>query len=192
MRLLAACALALVGACKAELADPGGQITATLDSSVEDAAITVTVDAPIDARACAGGDARAVDPATGTCVVYVATPAPYAAAKAACTAMNAKLGVIKSATTNATVLGLVGTTSALIGATDAATEGTFLWLEDAADPLSGAYTNWRTGEPNNGGVDGPQEDCVVIEGARAGTWDDRPCTLNAAMTAGAYPYVCQY
>jgi len=190
MRLLAACALALVGACHAALDEPSNVISNQLDGSVTDGP---AVDVPVDARPCEGGDAHAPDPATTTCFVYFATPKVYADAKVACTAVNAKLGVIKSATTNAVVTSIIGTAGALIGATDAATEGTFVWRDDAADPLTGGYTNWRQLplEPNNGGTAvGANEDCAVIEAA--GTWDDKPCAANAALTAGLYPFVCQF
>lgn len=189
MRLLAVCAL--VGACHAELDGPSNVITSQVDSSVP--GDTSVVDVPIDARPCEGGDAHAPDPATSTCFVYFATPRANADAVLACTAINAQLGVIKSATTNSVVRSIIGTTDALIAATDSATEGTFLWRGDASDPLSGGYTNWRQTplEPNNGGPEvGANEDCAVIE--VAGTWDDRPCMANPTMTAGLYPYVCQF
>ncbi len=146
------------------------------------------IDMPIDARPCTGGQARGTDPSTGTCIVVFTAPLPYAAAETACAAISAKLVVIKSALTNTFVLGLVGAIDAFIGASDRTTEGTFLWLENAADPLNGGFTNWRLGEPNNGGVNG--EDCAILEGARMGTWDDRPCVITG--TAGAYAYVSQY
>lgn len=137
-----------------------------------------------------GGTASGTDPSTGSCFVFFNTPVPYAMAEAGCAGIAAKMAVIKSAQTNTFVLGLVGMAQASIGATDRTTEGTFLWLDNAADPLgaNNGYTNWRAGEPNNGGTNG--EDCALIEGNRGGTWDDRPCVVTG--TAGAYPYVCQY
>lgn len=183
-------ALLLGGACHAELSDPKITQSSQFDAATDDA-VTVTdapIDMGIDARPCTGGQARGTDPSTNTCVVVFTAPLPYAQAEAACTAIAAKLVVIKSAATNTFVLNLVGAIDAFIGASDRTTEGTFLWLENAADPLSGGFTNWRAGEPNNGGVNG--EDCALIEGARMGTWDDRPCVVTG--TAGAYAYVCQY
>ena len=57
----------------------------------------------------------------------------------------------------------VGSANTFIGATDRAVEGTFVW--DDGTPLS--FTNWRAGEPNNGGSGATyQEDCVIIAGAR--------------------------
>lgn len=183
--------VALLGACHAELADPRISQNSQFDAATADTAPLIDAapaDMAIDARPCTGGQARGTDPSTGSCFVYFMAPLVYAQAEAACTAIAAKLAVIKSAQTNAFVLGLVGATDAFIGATDRTTEGTFLWLDNAADPLNGGFTNWRAGEPNNGGTNG--EDCAIIEGARMGTWDDRPCVVTG--TAGAYGYVCQY
>ncbi|MDB4963330.1 MAG: hemicentin [Myxococcales bacterium] len=159
-------------------------------------ATTAPSDAAIDARLCAGGDARATDPATGSCFVWFTAPATYPAANAACTAFGAKLAIIKAAQTNATVLSLIGMSDAFLGGTDAppATEGAFLWRGNAADPVTAVanYTNWRAGEPNNGGAGSTvEEDCMIIEGARGGTWDDRPCA-PPPVGAGSYSYVCQF
>lgn len=190
-RLSIALVLTLVGACHAELADPQINQQSQLDAASIDtgpAIDTAPIDMAIDARPCMGGQASGTDPSTGSCFVFFSAPLPYMQAEAACTAIAAKLAVIKSAATNTYVLGLVGAADAFIGATDRTTEGTFLWLDNAADPLSGGFTNWRAGEPNNGGVNG--EDCAIIEGARMGTWDDRPCVVTGG--AGSYSYVCQY
>lgn len=157
--------------------------------------IDAAIDAPpVDARLCAGGDARATDPTTGSCFVYFTGPATYTAAETACTAFNAKLAVIKSAATNTTVLSLIGLTDAFVGGTDSAIEGTFTWLRNPLDPITVgvSYTKWRAGEPNNqGGTNPDGEDCMIIEGAQMGTWDDRPCA-PPPIGAGSYAYVCQY
>ncbi|MDX2093201.1 MAG: C-type lectin domain-containing protein [Kofleriaceae bacterium] len=151
-----------------------------------------TADGPVDARPCTGGDARAVDPTTGSCFVYFTGPLTYVEAAAQCTAMTSQLAVIKSAQTNATLETLIGLTDAFVGADDRTLEGTYRWLGSATDPVSGAYTNWRTGEPNNGGGGGVEEDCMIIEGDQGGTWDDRPCDQTQVSVAGRYAYICQY
>jgi hypothetical protein len=181
----------LFGACHAELSDPQITQNSQLDAAAGDSGLPIDaapIDMMIDARPCDGGQARGTDPSTGTCIVYFSAPQPYAQAEAACAAIAAKLVVIKSAQTNTFVRGLIGAVDAFIGASDRTTEGTFLWLDNAADPLSAGFTNWRAGEPNNGGVNG--EDCAIIEGALMGSWDDRPCVVTGQ--AGSYPYVCQY
>jgi hypothetical protein len=190
-----AAAIILLAGCGAKLEEQGspGDASTTDGRAPRDAVIDAAIDAPPpDARPCAGGDARATDPMTGACFVYFQTPATYAVAEAACTAFGSKLAVIKSAMTNATVLSLIGLTDAFIGGTDL-TEGTWLWLKNPLDPfvVGVQYTNWRAGEPNNGSTNPEGEDCAIIEGARNGTWDDRPCAPPPAG-AGSYAYVCQF
>jgi hypothetical protein len=75
---------------------------------------------------------------------------------------------------------LLSNPDAWLGGTDSTTEGTFVWAN--GEPFD--YTHWRSGEPNNGGTSGTQEDCMVMENDTLGTWDDRPCTR-------AYPYYCE-
>jgi hypothetical protein len=65
-----------------------------------------------------------------------------------------------------------------IGLGDAATEGTFLWLDGA----SLTRDHWRYGEPENGGTQYSNEDCTEIE--PSGEWDDQPCE-------DLQPYVCE-
>ena len=173
--------IAALAGCGAEL-DPNQLRDAATVPGVVDA--EVVDDAPADARACAGGDARVVS--NGACLVVYTTPATYAGAQAACTSLSARLVVIASAQTNQAVTALIGGVDAFVGATDAVTEGTFLWSSGAAL----TFTNWRAGEPNNGDG-GFEEDCLVVEGALGGTWDDRPCA-PPPLGAGAYPYVCEY
>jgi len=173
--------LAFAG-CGAELADDGQKQTLTPDAGLtRDAAIDGS---PIDARPCPG----VKDPG-GTCFILVTGPAVAAEAEAGCIARGGHLATIKNAQENATVTALVSTTaSAFLGANDLVVEGTFRWPDGA--PLT--YTNWRSGEPNNGGTGATyQEDCVVIQGLLGGVWDDRPCAPPPAG-AGTYAYVCSY
>ena len=57
-----------------------------------------------------------------------------------------------------------------IGATDAASEGNFVWMSGAEF----SYTNWKAPEPNNGSGN---EHCVVLRGygAAMGQWIDVNC-----------------
>lgn len=171
---------------------------ATLDDAPTDASssdsfrsLDAAIDAPpIDARLCAGGDARATD-ASGSCFVYFIGPATYANAEIACTAFGSRLAVIKNVATNGTVRSLIGLTDAWVGGTDSAAEGSFIWLRNPLDPITvgTTYTNWRQGEPNNSSSNPEGEDCMIIEGDQNGTWDDRTCTDPGA---GSYSYVCQF
>jgi hypothetical protein len=141
---------------------------------------------PPDARVCAGGDASMTDPSTGSCFFIFRAPKTRADAAAACAAANSHLAIIKSAATNAVVQSLALGADTFIGATDAVTEGVYLW----PDNTGLVFTNFRAGEPNNG--DGQfQEDCLVIQGNNGGTWDDRPCAPTPAGS-GVYAYVCQF
>ncbi|XP_059551413.1 low affinity immunoglobulin epsilon Fc receptor [Myotis daubentonii] len=54
-----------------------------------------------------------------------------------------------------------------IGLRDLHTEGEFVWMDQS--PLD--YSNWRPGEPNNGGQG---EDCVMLLGS--GQWNDAFCS----------------
>lgn len=174
--------LVLCAGCGAELADDGKKQTLAPDGGLtRDASIDTP---PVDAKPCGG----VKDPG-GTCFVLVTTPKTAVGADADCIAMGGHLATIKNAQENATVTALVSTTAvAFIGATDLVVEGAFQW------PNGGAltYTNWRAGEPNNGGPMATyQEDCSVILGMAGGVWDDRPCT-PPPIGAGSYAYVCSY
>jgi len=155
------------------------------ESGTPDAAIDGAPDAPPDARICAGGDAHATD-ATGSCFMIFRTPKTRAAAQTDCIVNGAQLAIITSTQTNTVVTTLALGIDAFIGATDVAAEGTYLWPDGTAL----TFTNFRAGEPNNGNGSF-QEDCLIIEGARNGTWDDRPCAPPPVGT-GSYAYVCQF
>ena len=147
-----------------------------------------SVDAAIDARICAGGDARMTDPATGACYVLFTTPATRDAARQSCLSLGpgTLLAGIDSAAENATITSLIGATIAFVGGSDEAVEGTFVW--EGGMPLT--FTNWNTGEPNNG-LNMYEEDCIVISGGLGGVWDDKPCA-PPPVGAGAYAFVCEH
>jgi len=113
-------------------------------------------------------------------------PGTCGGAQGAWGSRGGRLVVIGSAQTNQAVTTLIGGVDAFVGASDAAAEGTFVWSSGAGL----TFTNWRAGEPNNANGNF-EEDCVVVEGALGGTWDDRPCAPPPAG-AGAYAYVCEY
>jgi hypothetical protein len=154
------------------------------DAAVEPDAQVTPPDAGLDAappaRPCLGGDRRAKD-AANTCFVVFGTPRTFAAAATACAAESMTLAIVRSPNANQTIQSLVTSVEAFLGATDAAVEGQFRW----PDNTSFTFTNFRSGEPNNGNGN---EDCVIIQGQLGGVWDDRPC----AGQAGVYPYVCSF
>ncbi len=179
----------LAAGCGVRLADdPTAHGLTDASPTAADAASVIHADAavPADARPCAGGNLAEAGP-NNTCFVFFNTPSTWAAAKAACIAFNSHLAILDSAAADLVAESML-TVDAFIGATDAAVEGTFLWVDSS--PLT--YTNWHTGEPNNGNGN-YQEDCVVVAGARVGKqWDDRPCGPEPGTTAGMYPYLCEY
>lgn len=65
-----------------------------------------------------------------------------------------------------------------IGLTDDGHEDTWEWI----DAGNTQYTNWRNGEPNDGGGNYGPQDCAVME--PAGEWDDLSCDE-------VVPYVCE-
>jgi len=145
---------------------------------------------PIDARACAGGDARTTDPATGHCYILFVGPQIRDNARTACSGLggNTRLASVDSAGENAVIAALIGTNDAFLGGNDEAIEATFAWEDGTAFLL----TNWNTGEPNNA-LGMFEEDCIVMLNnttAAPGKWDDRPCAPGPAGT-GAYGFVCE-
>jgi hypothetical protein len=64
---------------------------------------------------------------------------------------------------------------AWIGLGDAESENTFKW--EGSQQLA-TYNNWDTNEPNNGGAESKEEDCVEI--APTKKWNDYNCksTIN--------------
>ena len=157
---------------------PGGG-----DANVADAPVVIT---PADAvpAACTNGQAQASS--DGRCYEQFTAPQPWLGAQQACAALGGSLAKIESAAENAALVGLIGLEDHWIGGTDLATEMTWLWFDGTAF----TYTNWRTGEPNDGNGNFP-EDCAIIEGDQGGTWDDRPCVTGMVGPVGEYAYLCE-
>lgn len=153
------------------------------------------IDMPDAARACVEGDLRSVDPTSGTCYwVSYTDKRDWNGAKTACAAAGGHLASLTSVGEATIAHTLAASAYAAdntvpdywIGATDIATEGTFLW-DTTGESL--VYTNWRSGEPNDGGIQG--EDCAIIEGDSATqTWDDRECSAQVNANV-IYGYVCE-
>jgi hypothetical protein len=131
----------------------------TPDAAVPDAAPTT--------RPCEGGDQAFLE--SGRCYLAFLTAAAWGAAAAACEAEDAQLVTVGSEEEGARLATHLGEAEWWMGASDAAVEGDWEW--HTGEPMD--YTNWRAGEPNNGGVAG--EDCGILEGHNGGLWDDRAC-----------------
>lgn len=184
--------VAMTTACSAELTGNGGggqiDASARTDAPVGSIDGPLPADAGVDARPCMGGDAAGTAP-DGSCLVHVFAPVNYADARTACTAMGAHLAVLRDSTLDTFAESFIGARDTWIGLADTAVEGTFVW-----DDGSGlTFTNWHTGEPNDGD-DTYDEDCGIIAGARVNKqWDDRPCApLPQFPGSGVYAYLCQY
>ena len=161
-------------------------------------------DAVVDERACDSS-------ANGTvgCTGFVLMTAPghgyllctgaprdFSQAKAACAAQGMRLVWIESSAENqglaAKVNGVLAGAEVLIGATDAATEGSWSWEGGAAfwngdtsgSRVAGSFAAWGDQAPNNGGTGyGANEDCAVLISSSA-TWGDRRCLET-------YGYLCE-
>ncbi len=176
--------LIVVAGCGAELTEDQNQNLLPDASRAKDAAIDGLT---VDARPCMGGMAAMQEPG-GACFVLFPGPKTRSEAELDCVAIGGHLATIKSAATNMIVATLAANApAAFLGGTDVAVENAFVW----PDGTPVVYTNWRTGEPNNSGGGGYEEDCIVILGLLAGVWDDRPCA-PPPLGSGSYAYVCSY
>jgi Lectin C-type domain/Domain of unknown function (DUF2341) len=136
-------------------------------------------------------------PDTG-CTTYVSGEATYFVCPTARTWADARskcqlqtggdLVHVNDATENEYVRTRISTSS-WVGGTDAAVEAAWRWTDDNAQfwqgtstgsAVNAAYTNWNTGEPNDGGSN---EDCAELASA-GGKWTDSSCTLTK-------PFVCE-
>jgi hypothetical protein len=111
------------------------------------------------------------------------TTLSWEAARDACEADGFTLPVLLTEADEDELYGLVAPLASVfwLGITDAAVEGEWVWVDGAP----AAYTDWRTGEPNNGFYQEVQhavEHCAEIE--PAGQWDDQQCSLLK-------PYACE-
>jgi hypothetical protein len=134
------------------------------------------------ALACAatvGGAPRAFavdevyyNPGNGHFYKWVPGTINWSSAKTGAEDLGGYLATITSAQEKDWVLGnlAIGSSSAWLGGTDSAVEGTWAWVNGE----SWSYTNWNAGEPNQVG----EEDALMMYGN--GTWNDAPITYTAA------------
>jgi hypothetical protein len=107
----------------------------------------------------------------------------WEAAQDACTADGFTLPVLRSEADQDELYSLLAPLADVfwLGFNDLELEGDWVWVDGTAAD----YTNWRTGEPNNGFFQELQHDfenCAEIE--PLGTWDDQDCT-------DLQPYACE-
>jgi hypothetical protein len=188
----------LVAACGIHITDGAHdtQIDASPDSTTQ---IDAAIDAP--AATCNGsGQAQSGN----SCFTLFTSPLTFGSAASACLATSEHLAIISSAADNAAISTLIGSNLiAYVGGTEQANPGTWLWTNGAqfwngivgGSAVGGLYTNFGTGEPNNGGGKF-LEYCLTIRGDRSDTWDDRPCgpetgAGGSGQDAVVYAYVCE-
>ena len=99
----------------------------------------------------------------------------YLQAILGCVSMGSTLVSVQSQAEQDAVFALTGATGGWIGLTDFLNEGTFSWVDESLV----SYTNWRSGQPNNGNNN---QHCTQIR--PDGDWDDVICDKNQQ-------YVCQ-
>ena len=74
----------------------------------------------------------------------------------------------------------IGSADAWLGGSDNTTEGTWRWGNSSQfwPALSGVYTNWEPGEPNNAVSNGVDSDCLRMLTTTGGTWRDIQCSAS--------------
>lgn len=175
---LALSALLLVGACTTQVG--GEDEVSTADASVNDVAGPDAAPAPDAPPAftgpCGEGDAAIVN--NGNCYEYFFMKESWIGARLKCQALSGDLARVDDSLSASVLSSLVPSAfpEAWLLGTDAETEGTWTW---AGPPLS--YTQWRSGEPSNGGGN---ENCMVMIANAGGSWDDRACNTTLS-------YICE-
>lgn len=96
------------------------------------------------------------------------------------------LGTITSADENSFVTQRMSS-GGWFGASDSATEGDWKWIagpeigisfwsgDSSGHAVSGRYSNWSDGEPNDYDNGDPGEDCAQVMSGANGLWNDLPC-----------------
>lgn len=123
------------------------------------------------------------DPTTHHCYHFVSLKAHWQAAEHDCVVWGGSSGLghlvsIQSAEEQKLVANLGDGAERWIGGADMTVEDNYTWTDGSVF----AFENWRSGEPNNNGYNGGEEDCAEMEDD--GRWDDQPCEK-------AKRYVCE-
>jgi hypothetical protein len=154
----------------------GGGGVGTVDAAAPAPDAAVNDDASSQTAPCTGGQAQVVDPANGHCYVFFQDVRTWATAVVGCNALGASwhLASLTSQAEQALVSPIVGTTETWIGfSNQGQTDPTlFTWVTGEAT----AYTDWATGEPNDGA-----NTCARIKPSVGSQWADQPCTSSYAF-----------
>ena len=113
--------------------------------------------------------------------MFCTTAASWTAGSSTCNAYGYELLTINDSSENTwvdTTADSYSTQKWWMGFNDRAREGSFVWASGEAV----SYTNWHSGEPNNGGG---AEDCSQINRFHPSlTWNDEPC-------GSSFRYICE-
>ena len=110
----------------------------------------------------------------------VSVPVTWDQAQRKCEDQGGKLASITTWELQKWIIGRFGLAQdRWIGATDVATEGTFVWSRSSSDPWQ--FTHWDDCTPANDDT----KNCVKVKDASEGRWDIERCD------AGLYRYLCQ-
>ena len=173
----AAFATVAVAACTTQVGSPPGSDVfdgpdggEKADFSSADAGSPADAQPPFDGP-CGEGDAS-FETGDGICFEYFFETTSWDGARAKCQLLGGDLARIDDLATNGILASLVPSAfpNAWLRGTDAGSEGAWSWAGEAM-----SFTSWRAGEPNNGGGGAAQENCLVIEANKGGSWDDRTC-----------------
>jgi hypothetical protein len=182
---IAIASLVLASACVTQVgggvADESDDMDERSDVAGVDAGPPPDAAPPTFQGACGEADSDAhITTNDGTCYEYFFQGANWDGAQLKCQLLGGELATIGDAATNGILSSLVPSAfpTAWLGGTDEGSEGSWSW-----DGASMSYTNWRSGEPNNGSG-GVAENCLIIESNLGGSWDDQSC-------AGTKSYICQ-
>src|SRR5262249_9128258 len=130
---------------------------------------------------CGGGGAHPAHPAGGGRFLFFSRPQSWCDAVTPPSRVGAHrhLPPLRARHEDLIAQTLNGQTLAWIGYDDRTVEGQFNWI---TSEVSG-YTDWGTGQPNNGAGGTPQN-CVVLDPGLQDKWNDKAC-------ADQYGYICE-
>jgi hypothetical protein len=171
------------GASLSDATDTAAPDAAPVDGGPSDADTDAATEAGLrpDAESAPCGVGERLGP-NGNCFAFITTLLDWESARQGCRtrAQGWDLAAGRSPEVNGFMAGLSGE-EGWIGASDASTEGAWLWIRDGApfwngdgltgNVVDGAYENWSSDEPN--GED--SSDCARLVPASAGAWGDLEC-----------------
>ncbi|XP_067221743.1 ladderlectin-like [Chanodichthys erythropterus] len=114
------------------------------------------------------------------CFKFYSQAVDWITAERNCQSLDANLASVHNKLENDFLLSLLpsSSTRSWLGGHDGEEEGQWMW----SDGTVYDYTNWNSGEPNNG-LGGGVENCLEISYASTRFWNDTPCSSQIS-------YIC--